>query len=176
MRKVKYIAILALIAISTGGCGKIQQLPDEPHVEFRSFTVSDTTDLLGNNNKVGKLLFYFEDGNGDLGLDPAEVSNNDDTVNLFLTLFKKIGGVMVQVPDTGDLMKPGNYTIPFLKSPAQNKILKGTISVGFYYTFYNTIDKDTFRYTFFIKDRAGNISNPDSTVEIPLSVNGLYIR
>lgn len=174
MKSLNYFVLVTLIALFSGSCRKIQQLPDVPHIEFRSFAVSDTLNLLDYTNKTGKLVFYFEDGDGDLGLDPAEFSNSDDTVNLFLTLFRKIGEDMVQVPDSGDLLKPGNYTIPYLESPSQTKILKGTISVLIDYTFYNTADNDTFIYTFFIKDRAGNISNADTTVEIPLSYNGLY--
>ncbi len=53
-----------------------------------------------------------------------------------------------------------------------NTILKGTISVTFLYLFYN--QTDTIQYEFFLKDRALNESNVESTSEIIISKNDLY--
>jgi hypothetical protein len=114
-------------------------LPDEPYIKFSSFAVFDSTDILGNYCKGGRLKFYFEDGDGDLGLDVAE-AGVADTTNLFFTLYKKTDGVMVQVSDSGDLLKPSNYRIPYMERTGRNKILKGTISVTFLYTFYESRD------------------------------------
>jgi hypothetical protein len=96
-----------------------------------------------------------------------------DTTNLFLVLFRKTGGVMVPVPDD-DYMKPYSYRIPYMESPAQNKILKGTVTLTFLYLFYPPEDNDTVIYDFFVKDRAEHLSNTESTCEIALSVNNLY--
>jgi hypothetical protein len=175
MKIVKFFALVAFMAVFTGACKKIQQLPDEPRVEFRSFTVFDTTDILGNVCKGGRLNFYFEDGDGDLGLASPEqdVTDMTDTTNLFLVLFRKTGGVMVQVPED-DFMKPYSYRIPYMESPSQNKILKGTVTLTFLYLFYPPEDNDTVRYDFYLKDRADHISNTESTCEIALSVNNIY--
>jgi hypothetical protein len=54
----------------------------------------------------------------------------------------------------------------------QNKILKGTIAVEFSYLFYT--EEDTLRYKFYVRDRAGNISNTDSTSVIPVFFPGVY--
>ena len=96
MRIFKFIIIIILAAVAFASCVKIQQLPPVPKIEFTSFEVFDTTDILGNDCKGGRLNFYFEDGDGDLGLHPAESAEESDTTNLFLTLFRKTGGIMAQ--------------------------------------------------------------------------------
>jgi hypothetical protein len=80
---------------------------------------------------------------------------------------------MEEVPDD-DLMKPSSYRIPYMKRDGQNKILKGTISVTFIYLFYLPQSNDTVMYEFYVKDRAENFSNTETTSEIPLSFNGIY--
>jgi len=127
-------------------------------------------DILGNTSKGGRLKFHFEDGDGDLGLYPPTDTQSDST-NLFFTLFRKTGGVMVQAPDN-DPLKPPAFRIPYMERLGQNKILKGTISVTFLYLFSNPTD--TIRYDFYIQDRALNISNVVSTSEIILGVNNTY--
>lgn len=174
MRCTGFILLFVLTAVIFGSCRKIQQLPAEPEIEFISFTVLDSTDILGNDCKAGKLKFYFQDGDGDLGIEVAE-SGAADTTNLFLTLFRKKGGAMVQVPED-DPLKPSSYRIPYMERTGQNKILKGHIVVTLLYLFYDPADTDTLRYDFRIKDRADHYSNEESTCEIPLSVNGLYVK
>lgn len=146
------------------------QLPAVPHIEFTNFTIFDTTDILGNKCKGGRLRFHFEDGDGDLGLN-ATSDIGTDSSNIFFTLFRKKGGIILPTLDN-DPLKPSSYRIPFMERLGQNKILKGTISVTFLYLFYSPAD--TIRYDFYIKDRAQNESNIVSTNEIVLSVNNTY--
>ena len=171
MRAIRYFLFLFIPVIS-GSCTKIRQLPPEPYIEFTSFAVFDTIDILGNNCKGGRLKFYFEDGDGNLGLESPEITEGD-TTNLFFTLYRKTGGEMVQVPED-DLMKPSSYRISYMNRPGQSKILKGSIYITFIYLFYLPQDNDTLRYDFNLKDRADNYSNTVSTNEIPLSFNGIY--
>jgi hypothetical protein len=170
MRTIKYLFIILIVLIALASCRKIEQLPPIPHIEFTSFAVFDTTDILGNNAKAGRLKFSFTDGDGDLGL-KAPSENQTDTTNMFFTLFRKTGGIMVQAPDN-DPLKPSSYRIPYMERLGQNKILKGTIYVTFLYLFYSS--GDTIRYDFYIKDRALNESNLASTSEIIISANGNY--
>lgn len=172
MRVVKYLVLIAFITALAGSCRKIEQLPPEPSIEFQSFRVFDTTDILGNRCKGGQLSFTFQDGDGNLGLISADKTGGD-TTNLFFTLYRKENGIMKEVPDN-DLMKPSSYRIPYMTRTGQNKILKGTISVTFLYLFYSTADNDTIRYDFRLKDRSDNFSNTASTCEIALSFNDLY--
>jgi hypothetical protein len=171
MRTTRYLLIIIIVVIYES-CTEIRQVVPEPYIEYKSFSVFDTTDILGNSCKGGKLKFYFEDGDGNLGLEPPEATEGD-TTNLFFTLFRKIDGEMQQVDDD-DPMKPSSYRIPYMEREGQNKILKGTIYITFIYLFYEVEDNDTIRYDFYLKDRADNLSNTVSTNEIPLSFNGIY--
>lgn len=165
------IPFLAVIMISS--CEPIEKLPDTPAVEFRYFKVFDTTDILGNIYKAGKLTFYFEDGDGNIGLDAPD-DNDNDTVNLFLKLYRKTGTQMVLVTDPTDILKPSDYRIPYMERTGRNPILRGTISVFFLYQNYDPADNDTVRYEFFLKDRAENFSNTGTTSDIALSHNNIY--
>jgi hypothetical protein len=174
MKSIKYIVLLILGVSVIFSCRKIEQLPPEPSISFISFAVFDTTDILGNVSKGGRLKFHFEDGDGDLGLNtPSE--NQDDTTNLFLKLYRKTGGKMVEAL-TSDPLYPHSYRIPYMEKLGVNKILKGTISVTFLYLFYSNASNDTIRYDFYVKDRAPNESNVASTCEIALSVNKIYTQ
>ncbi|MCE5345461.1 MAG: hypothetical protein LLG13_04115 [Bacteroidales bacterium] len=173
MRTVKYLFVISIVVSALASCLKIKELSPVPHIEFTSFSVFDTTDILNNRYKAGKLQFYFEDGDGDVGLETAESVEND-TSNLFFTLFRKSGNTMVEVTDKNDLMKPASYRIPYMERTGQNKILKGTVSVIFLYTFYEPGDSNIIKYDFYITDRSDNTSNIVSTCEIPLSLEGIY--
>lgn len=172
MKTRRYLILLILAPVLAAGCRKIEHLPPEPKIEFRYFEVFDTTDILGNTCQGGRLNFYFEDGDGNLGLPPPD-GTHSDTTNLFLTLFRKTNGRMTEV-GANDILRPSNYRIPYMDRQGQNKILRGTISVTFLYLFYSPESHDTIRYDFYIKDRAGNISNTESTSEIFLSENNTY--
>jgi hypothetical protein len=84
MRKIKYLVIILIFILALGSCRKIEQLSPIPHIEFTSFTVFDTLDILGNSAKGGRLKFYFEDGDGDLGLEVPS-GNQTDTTNMFFS-------------------------------------------------------------------------------------------
>jgi hypothetical protein len=163
------VAFFSIIALAS--CGKIETLPAEPHIEYKSFTVFDTTDILGNQIMGGKLKFYFEDGDGDLGLPVPSEGVITDSINLFLTLFRMTNGYMAPAPDN-DPYKPTGFRIPYMERTGQNKILKGNISVIFFYLFYTK--EDSIRYDFYVKDRAGNESNTVSTSVIPVYYKGVY--
>jgi hypothetical protein len=174
MRIIKILFVVVITILTIGSCRKIEHLPPVPHIEFKSFAVFDTIDPLGNLDKGGRLNFYFEDGDGDLGLiEPSDFQT--DTANLFLSLFRKTDGIMVPVFDKNDPLLPSSsYRIPYMERLGQNKILKGTISVTFLYVDYSP--GDTIRYDFYIVDRALNESNLESTSEIVISTNNIYTR
>lgn len=171
--KIKICPVIAIFSVfALVSCGKIDTLPEEPRIEYTSFTVFDTTDLLGNVVKGGRLKFYFEDGDGNVGLaSPSVEEENYDSINLFLTLYRINNGSATTAPDN-DPFKPTGYRIPYMERTGQNKILKGDISVIFMYLFFS--EEDTLRYDFYIKDRAENLSNTVSTSVIPVYYNGIY--
>ncbi|MFZ2285456.1 MAG: hypothetical protein WAV93_00565 [Bacteroidales bacterium] len=166
----KSISIIFVAAvILAGSCMSIENLPTEPAVEFRNFTLFDTVDILGNPAKAGTLKFYFEDGDGDLGLGAPAQPGIDPSSNLFLKLYRKKGNGF-ELAGPLDPLYPSEYRIPFLDAEGQNKILRGTIEVTLIYFLYSV--SDTLYYDFWIKDRSGNESNTASTCVFVLSESG----
>lgn len=173
MRKIKYLFIVSTALLSLISCLEIEKLPAIPRIEFTSFTVFDTLDILGNKSKAGRLDFYFEDGDGDLGLDePSEFQT--DTTNMYLTLFRKTDGIMVPALLLDPLLPYSSYRIPYMEVLGQNKILKGNITISFLYQSYS--QGDTIKYDFYITDRNLNESNVASTSEIIISENKVYSK
>ena len=170
MRKIKLsIFIFAVFALSTA-CFKITPISETPNIEFISFEIFDTTDILQNKSKGGKLKFKFEDGDGDVGLNQLSGS---DTTNLKMTLYRKINGVMQLVTDAYDPLLPhSGYRIPYMDKVGQSIVQRGEIIITLIYQSYN--QDDIIKYSFFITDRAGNISNVEETVEIIVAQNGIY--
>jgi len=164
MKSFTKIPIITLIVLLSGlSCKKIETLPEIPSISFKSFILIDTTDALGNEGKIGELIFDFEDGDGDIGLtQPDSLSADSTNFNLFFTLFNKIDGEFIEVSEK-DLETPLNYRIPYIKKEGQNKALKGEIKVDFIYLLF---EYDTFKYSFFIVDRALHKSNVETTPEI----------
>jgi len=174
MRKFKLLVIFILTLASINACIKVEPLPPRPSIEFTSFEIYDTLDILGNLSKGGRLLFRFEDGDGDLGL-TAPVGTQTDTTNLNLILYRKIDGSMTRITDKFDPLLPyDSYRIPFMERLGQNQILRGSISVTFIYQSYEP--GDTIKYQFFIKDRAENLSNIEETAEIIVAENNIYTK
>lgn len=169
----KYISFFSVLLIALGSCREIEQISPVPNIEFRSFTVFDTTDILGNVSKGGKLEFYFEDGDGNIGLYPPLVGEVD-TTNMFISAFRKEGDQFELIVDNNDELKPSDYRIPYMERTGRNKILQGTISLKFIYMYYSVSDSTTIKYEFRIKDRDDQFSNFATTCDIPLSVNGKY--
>lgn len=168
--RIRIQNIIPLILIAGAiSCGKIKQIPPEPHIEFRSIELFDTLEpQLGNIAKAARVTFYFEDGDGDIGiLQPLE--GETDTLNLFFNAFLKRDGVFVS-PLATDFVQSTSFRVPYIDRPGQNKIIQGTIEVILFYYLFNP--DDTAKYEFNLKDRAGNYSNTDETCEIIFSVLG----
>lgn len=169
MRINKYPVLFLLSMLTLGSCTKIEHLSPVPDIRFNSFTIFDTTDILGNMTKAGRLNFHFEDGDGDVGLKIP--SGGADSTNLFFTLYRKTEGVMVPAT-VDDPLYPSSYRIPYMVRLGQNKILRGTITVIFLYTF--ATPADTVKYDFYLTDRLHHNSNVASTSEIIISTNNIY--
>jgi len=170
MRSLKYILSAGAIILTFFSCTKIERMPAIPLIEFRSFEVFDSTDILGNSLRSGRLKFYFQDGDGDLGLkSPDNSLGSADSVNLFLTLYRKIDGDYILAPPD-DPLKPSGFRIPYMTRLGQNKLLKGTISVTLLY--YGFEPTDTIKYELYIRDRALHPSNTITTCELILNNNG----
>ncbi|HOU30706.1 MAG TPA: hypothetical protein PLG42_05550 [Bacteroidales bacterium] len=172
MINLKNIFSFLAAGLILSACVKIEHLPPEPSISFRSFEVFDTTDILGNAIKGGRLKFYFEDGDGDLGMSKQGFSDYD-TINLFVNLLRVKNNEIIPAPDNDPLRSSG-YRIPYMERTGQNKILRGIIKVTFFYFFWSPAD--TIYYDFYLKDRAGHFSNTERTCQIILNNNGICTR
>lgn len=170
MKKAYFLVLVSSALLLMNSCRKIEQLPPEPTIEYKSFVIFDTTDILGNKQKAGKLNFYFKDGDGDIGME-APATEQTDTNDLFIKLYRKKDGVMAPAP-ANDPLSPSTYRIPYIQKEGQNKILKGTISVTFLYLQY--YPTDTIMYEFYIRDRALHESNVVETKEIIVAKSNTY--
>jgi len=170
MRSLRYLIPASAIFLTFFSCTKIEKMPAIPLIEFQTFEVFDSTDILGNPVRSGRLKFYFQDGDGDLGLQSSgNMGLGSDSVNLFLKLYRKDGSEYTEAP-SDDPLDPSGYRIPYMTRLGQNKLLKGTITVTMLY--YGYVPGDTIKYDFYIKDRAEHRSNTDTTCEIILDQNG----
>ena len=160
---VKYLAFLLLLA----ACKKIVDYPDEPVTSFISLVSRDSTDVLDNPVKRVTLTFHLTDGNGDIGLGPADTTGpfHKDSAyyyNLFLQEYKKENGSFSEVPAPGGLRR---YRIPDLTPTGQNKTLIADISVTVEYPYSKTnpLPFNAFRYEYYLIDRSLNKSKTDTS-------------
>ncbi|MDF1546308.1 MAG: hypothetical protein P1P88_00710 [Bacteroidales bacterium] len=167
--------IVAGLATFYYACEAPKSYPNTPEVSFKSILIEDSLDLEnpGNSKKMIKLTIRVVDGNGDIGI----VGDNNfiypgfedlENRNLFITLYEKIDGVFVETENE----LGWNYATPYLEPEGQDKTLKADIEVSMdiNFAFYTY---DTIKYSFYIYDRAKNISNIGESPEIPADSLGL---
>ena len=163
MQKTLIYILGGFLIFMNNSCYEIETYPPEPQVEFISFELKDTIDLLENRLLSGTLVFSFIDGDGDIG----QIQNTDTLEpekDIFLELYKKIDGEFIKE----DLSVPYEYTLPYFESGPNNPTLRGEISIkdiNFYFPF----KEDTLKFEFYIKDRNSNMSNIDETNTFILS-------
>jgi hypothetical protein len=137
----RYSFLIGLIGITLAACVKPPIYPIEPYIEVVSINQNNFEQLDDDSLSI---TLYFEDGDGDIG--------SEDEVNMFWEDSRVPG---FQIP----------FKIPYIQSQGNTKAISGTITT--YYPISFCIDDedpiDTFYYKIFIKDRAGHLSNTDST-------------
>lgn len=172
--KIKACLILtaSLGIIFFSSCLKPQSFPNEPALEFQSFT------MLGDSAVVS---VRFTDGDGDIGLGDADTIDPFDAesiyhYNYYLEYYEMMNGTWVKgTQDPAGENFPTADTINFafriqnLTPVGQNQTLKGTINVTLEPVFYNVLSNhsDTIMYRISLLDRSLNRSN---FVETPMIV------
>ncbi len=150
------LSFLVLAALVTG-CKDNSVFPDEPYMEYRSYTLvpEDADPDLPANHALVDL--YFTDGDGDIGVDLP-----DGQFNFYANVMEKYDTGYVFAYDfpgiLRDLADPGQ----------QNKALEGIIS---YKVALTEIETDTVRIDFELIDDAGNstgiVESEDIFVDFP---------
>lgn len=145
----KHYILIALLLTGLAACVKPPEYPVEPKIDVLGINQQYFVELDDDSLSVE---IYFEDGDGDLG--------SDDEVNMFWEDSRVPG---YQIP----------FKIPFIESQGNVKAISGTITT--YYPITFCIDDsdpvDSFYYKIYIVDRAGHMSNVDSTAMIFLTCN-----
>lgn len=155
---MRHFLFIIFILILINSCKKPQVYPEIPSLEYQSFVLVDTVDLLDNQIKNGVLTVSFIDGDGDIGLNAEDTLPPFDKTsvyfyNLFIDMYKMQNDTFV----LQELQVPLQYRIQDITPVGQNKTLKGTISVNIKYNLYEI--NDTLKYKIYIVDRALNKSN-----------------
>ncbi len=144
VRTGSFLISTALLLIS--GCVKPPEYPIEPYIEVVSINKGVFEELDEDSLSV---VIYFEDGDGDIG--------SDEGVNMFWEDSRVPG---FQIP----------FKIPYIESQGNVKDISGTVTTYYPITFCINDDDpiDSFYYKIYIVDRAGHVSNVDSTDLIQL--------
>lgn len=142
-------------------CEPFEKVSDIPEIHFKSYEPYQL-DTIGIIIDAGKLVFTFQDGNADFGLDT--VINPLDTINFFMVPFGKTDGIYDSIDANIYGRKYAIYRNDRLDRTGQNKTVRGEIELQIYY--FIPPPFDTIRYDFYIVDRAGNQSNVESTSDI----------
>lgn len=163
--RITIIIPLIIVLMTFFSCTKVEEFPDEPAIEFISFTKVTNS---GNVDDKGILKLSFTDGDGDLGLaDGDTVAPFDKTsiyyYDFFITYFEKQHGEFVEVHPVITF----NSRIPKLTSTSSNNSLKGEIEIEMFINNPFSV-YDTIRFDAQIVDRALHMSNIISTPEIIL--------
>ncbi|MCU0428881.1 MAG: hypothetical protein MUF42_02830 [Cytophagaceae bacterium] len=155
-------------------CNKKPDYPNAPTLEFneeRTFIVRDQyNDLSLTFNDSIVFAFNFTDGDGDLGLDETDRTDNTN-INFMMEQFIKKNGVWSPSLDVN--LNPLVYKEQFqLLSPKEVKgPLDGILLNAKVFSHSQYGPNDTLKFVAKIKDRAGNFSNTVETPEFIIDKN-----
>ena len=156
----RFLLTILLLSLLLPACRRTEKYAVEPYIEFVSLEPINEPD----NGMDVRLIFKFQDGDGDIGLDAADIQPPFDTAsvyyyNCFITYFEKQNGefVEVELPSTLNMRIPRlSYNLP--------ESMSGEISLDLYAN--NPFSPyDTIRYELYIVDRALHHSNTITTTE-----------
>ena len=141
-------------------CEPEEKISDIPQVNFKNLNGPFLVQQGTITSYGAELVFGFRDGNSDFGVDMS--AHPQDTINLFMIPFQKVNGVYDSIDSD---LYGRRYTIKRDdKLERTDGAVKGEIKVLVTYVLRPPFD--TMRYDFYILDRAGNMSNVESTSDI----------
>lgn len=176
MRLLTKITLILLLigTVLFPTCSKFEDFPIEPQIEFENFLVFN--EQTGITEK-GVLMIKYQDGDGDLGLDPGDTLppynyGGEYYYNMIIDYYEKQNGkwelvpLIFKDPETGE-----NDTLTFsvrfpnLTPSSGNQAITGTINDTMF--IYNPLSEfDTIKFSVYIIDRALHKSNTVETFEI----------
>ena len=168
MKEYLYFGIILILFLCA--CRRPEKYSDIPEIKFISFEKNKKEQI----SEGGKLVFRFQDGDGDLGLNDTDISHPFDTLsyyhyNLFIDYYEKQNGIFVKIDSIenkdGQLI-PFNLNARFPRlSTLPKESIDGEITHIMKSYRVPTSKFDTIQLRFFIVDRKLNHSNTE-VVEI----------
>jgi hypothetical protein len=163
----KIIGFIIIWAVLLCACKKPVRYSDIPEIKFISFEKL--------NDKEGSLTFYFQDGDGDVGLNNYDTYPPFDTssiyhYNFFCDYYEKQHGVFIKIDSVENhigKMIPFNFNA---RIPRLSDLPEESINGEIYYTisprYYDTSSpyNDTIQLKFYIVDRKLNKSNTQEVI------------
>ena len=164
MKKILYLGIILIVFLYA--CRKPERFPDIPEIKFISFEKI--------NKDEGTLRFYFQDGNGDIGLNSRDIFPPFDSLsvyyyNFFCDCYEKRNGIFEKIDSIVNLkgeieLFNANARIPRLTSLPEESIHGEIFITQSYWDTHS--EYDTIKLKFYIVDRKLNHSNIEETIII----------
>lgn len=149
MRSAAFLILSAMVLL-VFSCVKPPEYSIVPRVEFVSVNQNTFDELDPTPLQV---QIYFEDGDGDIG--------SDDSINMYWE-DSRVPGFPIE------------FKIPTIELQGNSKAISGTITTEYPISFClngTGAAQDTFYFRFYIIDRAGHVSNIDSTSLLYINCN-----
>jgi hypothetical protein len=171
MKRILVTGIMASAFLTS--CVETEPVSPIPQVTFESLEIYLAYDILGNLKPMADLKFQYIDGDADLGMYrsdtvPDPTGWDERNYNLYLVPFKKVDAEYTAIA-TDSTNPPPYYKIWYnekLDRVGQNKTVKGTVTI----TIEDLPQEDTIRFDFYIRDRANNKSNVESTSDLGTNI------
>jgi len=164
MKKITHLVVILCVLFCA--CRKPEIYSDIPEIKFISFEKTTKTE--------GLLVFYFQDGDGDVGLNDNDMHPPFDTsssyyYNFFCDYYEKQNGFFIKIDsvDTPSGIMPFNLNARFPRlSKLPEESINGEIrlKMPFYYDIFSPYD--TIKLKFHIVDRKLNQSNVEEVVVV----------
>lgn len=174
-------ALLLIGVIGIASCGKDNGFSPTPEVEFKSFV--NYKDAAGKDTAID-FIFDFKDGDGDIGYKDNELDTNcgADNNNLYIAYEERRGAdfypkkLWLEVTDVDancdtnvyfdSVQVQFNQRMKYLSPPGNNKSITGTVTYHMDQYSALIVLSASGRFKFYIRDRAGHLSNVVTTPEV----------
>jgi len=142
------------------GCEKPEPASTLPRIWFDKYKLTKDTLIGGNLNHHFLLSFHLVDGDADIGYKEEITENDSKYISLNIFPYVKKNGIY----EIDTVSYP--YHLPYLSEKAPRGYLKAIVQIDMEFLKLTIPQWDTVRFIYFVKDRAQNRSNIDTTPEV----------